>query len=265
MGLGHSRQSNPSTRLKPPQYLTPRQRSDLSTSTQVRARQRPWMNSPYGSFATSSDWSWYDIGEPGWESTPSTDGDYSFNNDDFTSYPGDFAPLPDTTTWHPAPGMVLAAPHNQQYDFNQGQQVWSVLDTHLSGPSPTAPTTHTSAAELMYIPHHGAIGLGAPPSSHSSAGLGITADGGPCSYPRATADHHPVTPEELQVLFPSPPLPRKEPPCLCDANGQPLQKQNPRFEGDLYAALWIRGEGVSRAGWCGFCGTWHRLKDSAYW
>lgn len=46
--------------------------------------------------------------------------------------------------------------------------------------------------------------------------------------------------------------------------GLKVHRQKPRFAGDLYTALWVRGEGTERAGWCGFCSTWHKLKDSAY-
>lgn len=55
------------------------------------------------------------------------------------------------------------------------------------------------------------------------------------------------------------------PPCLDPPDTGSLQKQAPRFEGDLYAAPYVKGEGVERAGWCGFCSSWHKLKDSAYW
>lgn len=48
-------------------------------------------------------------------------------------------------------------------------------------------------------------------------------------------------------------------------NNHRLHKQNQRFEGDLYTAQWVRGEGAKREGWCGFCSTWHKLKDSAFW
>jgi hypothetical protein len=44
-----------------------------------------------------------------------------------------------------------------------------------------------------------------------------------------------------------------------------LQKRDPRWEGDLYTARWVRGDGAERAGWCGYCPSWHKLKDSAYW
>ena len=48
-------------------------------------------------------------------------------------------------------------------------------------------------------------------------------------------------------------------------NTEGLQRQSLRFEGDLYTAVWVRGEGIERAGWCGFCSSWHKLKDSAFW
>jgi hypothetical protein len=54
--------------------------------------------------------------------------------------------------------------------------------------------------------------------------------------------------------------PRTVPP---DTSG--LQRQDPRSEGDLYTAPFIKGEGVERMGWCSFCSSWHKLKDSAYW
>ncbi|GAB1726609.1 hypothetical protein NU195Hw_g8302t1 [Hortaea werneckii] len=44
-----------------------------------------------------------------------------------------------------------------------------------------------------------------------------------------------------------------------------LHEQPPRSPNDLYTAQWVRGERTTRAGWCGYCCTWYRLKDSAYW
>ncbi|RMZ11759.1 hypothetical protein D0864_00907 [Hortaea werneckii] len=44
-----------------------------------------------------------------------------------------------------------------------------------------------------------------------------------------------------------------------------LHEQSPRSPNDLYTAQWVRGERTTRAGWCGYCCTWYRLKDSAYW
>ena len=58
-------------------------------------------------------------------------------------------------------------------------------------------------------------------------------------------------------------LPRTKP--TDSMSDQRLQGQHPRFDGDLYTAEWIRGEGSDRAGWCGFCSSWHRMKDSAFW
>lgn len=48
---------------------------------------------------------------------------------------------------------------------------------------------------------------------------------------------------------------------------EPLRprQQNPRFEHDLYTPTWVRGHGNTRSGWCGYCASWHTLKDSAYW
>lgn len=58
---------------------------------------------------------------------------------------------------------------------------------------------------------------------------------------------------------------RMDPPLVPDADGTMPRQQSPRFVGDEYTASWICGSGVERVGWCGFCPTWHRLKDSAYW
>ncbi|KAI7183931.1 hypothetical protein D0869_03173 [Hortaea werneckii] len=44
-----------------------------------------------------------------------------------------------------------------------------------------------------------------------------------------------------------------------------LHEQPPRSANDLYTAQWVRGERTTRAGWCGYCCIWYRLKDSAYW
>lgn len=41
--------------------------------------------------------------------------------------------------------------------------------------------------------------------------------------------------------------------------------QSPRSESDLYTARWTVGEGKDRRGWCGYCSTYWKLKDSAYW
>lgn len=215
------------------------------------------MNSPYGSL----DYPTYSPGyDPGWESTPSTDEDFGFDHYGFPTYADEFTSVAEFSTWPSASTAALATPQAQQYHFNQGQQVWSILQTHVQQLPQAASTTNNRGqnnAELMRIPQNGAI--------TPLAGLGISTDSC-CTHPCDTADHPSATPENLQALFPSPTLPRIAPPCLYDNNvSPPLQKQNPRFEGDLYAALWVRGEGASRAGWCGFCASWHKLKDSAYW
>lgn len=56
-----------------------------------------------------------------------------------------------------------------------------------------------------------------------------------------------------------------DPPLIPYPYGGMPRQQSPRFDGDEYAASWVRGSGVERDAWCGFCPTWHRLKDSAYW
>ena len=55
------------------------------------------------------------------------------------------------------------------------------------------------------------------------------------------------------------------PPRTVPSDTSGLQQQDPRSEGDLYTAPFIKGEGVERMGWCSFCSSWHKLKDSAYW
>ncbi|KAI9759932.1 MAG: hypothetical protein M4579_001965 [Chaenotheca gracillima] len=44
-------------------------------------------------------------------------------------------------------------------------------------------------------------------------------------------------------------------------------EQELRFDGDLYAPKWVRGQGNKREGWCGICkpGRWLVLKNSAFW
>lgn len=225
------------------------------------------MNSSNGSFDHLNDWSWYD---PSWETTPSTDGDYAFDDyDDFSTASPNVAHVP--TAWQalqPWPNATsataLTTPHNQQYDFNQGQQVWFVQDIQADNCPQSVPFPSSKGQQNgvhMRIPYNGAIAPTTPPLD----GLGITA-ADQRTYPReTTAEQHSVAPEFLQALFPSPSLPRKDPPCLYDDDGQPLQKQKPRFEGDIYTSLWVKGEGKERSAFCGFCASWHKLKDSSYW
>lgn len=53
---------------------------------------------------------------------------------------------------------------------------------------------------------------------------------------------------------------RTDPPSCKDK----MQEQKPKSDLVLYTPLWVRGEGAERAGWCGFCPSWHRLKDSTF-
>jgi len=73
--------------------------------------------------------------------------------------------------------------------------------------------------------------------------------------------NNPAQNVSVASLFPDLSLDRSTP--LAQASR--IRRQSPRFEGDLYAALWVSGEGADRIGWCGYCSSWHKLKDSAYW
>ncbi|KAI9145094.1 hypothetical protein BKA69DRAFT_1025276 [Paraphysoderma sedebokerense] len=45
-------------------------------------------------------------------------------------------------------------------------------------------------------------------------------------------------------------------------------KQEPRFEGDLYTPLWVRGVGKAKEGLCRLChpeNNWFKIKISAFW
>lgn len=230
------------------------------------------MNSPYESLDNLNGWSWYDLSE---ESTPSIDEDHALDSDAFLVSSGDFAHFPQawqaqpwtTTTSVPTLTGLEQQPQHQHYEFREEQQVWCVANTSVPHqywqalPSPVTRETHHNAGPL-HIPHANAAIASFPPLVDSA---GITA-ADPCTFPcNTTSDQLAVTPERLRTLFPLPTLPRHHPPALHALDGQPLQKLTPRFEGDLYQALWIRGEGASREGWCGHCPSWHKLKDSAYW
>lgn len=222
------------------------------------------MNSSNGSFDHLNDGWWYDRG---WDSTPSLNDDYALDCNAFSNSDDAFALLPTGLQSSPSWQDINypASLTTSQYDFNQGQQVWCLSHVPANRPLQYVPSNEGQGrrdAELMRIAPSGAIAASTPPLDSVGS---IT--NRPCTYARSTAaDQLSVAPETLRALFPSPSLPRTEPTRLYDDNGQLLfQQQQPRFEGDLYAALWVRGEGVSREGWCGFCSTWHRLKDSAYW
>lgn len=45
------------------------------------------------------------------------------------------------------------------------------------------------------------------------------------------------------------------------------ERQQTRWNGDLYKPLWTRGQGKAKEGWCGLCepGIWLKTKTSVYW
>ena len=87
---------------------------------------------------------------------------------------------------------------------------------------------------------------------------------GDFQYAGVLPGHEEVQPLKPPELFSDMSTPRTNPPIQSSMIAN-VQRRNPRFEGDLYTALWVRGEGIERAGWCGFCSSWHKMKDSAYW
>lgn len=121
---------------------------------------------------------------------------------------------------------------------------WSLSHEHTAGSdtNATGPAYHGSAADV---------------SSHiASAQIHQSdLDGSLCCEQSRDNVNEPLCGDTFRS-----PMQRSDPP------GTPgMQRQRPRFEGDLYTAPWVRGEGTERAGWCSFCSTWHRLKDSAFW
>lgn len=217
------------------------------------------MNSPYGSPDDLS--AWYD---PGWVNTPSTDDDFAFDYDASPTVPGDFAQMPSSWTisnWSgPTPAAGPSAPQQQQYDFGQ---IWPLSPSYIdSQQQQRLPWTDQLNSSLFSMPQDGTtIATPPPPSSRPNT---TTAD--VCTYPRNTTSGQLHSASDLlQSLFPIPTLPRAEPASLYDDDGYPLQKRDPRFEGDLYFPSYIQGQGTARQGWCGFCSRWYRLKDSAYW
>ena len=192
------------------------------------------------------------------------DGDYGFDQGAFPLSSASFAPAIDWQAfpWPPdaPPNVALAAPECHQHDSNRKHEPWS---------SPNATSSPTVSAGSNHILTHGSSTVMSQDGSTAAPtlpqhGLGITIDDA-CMCPRDAGDEQLVAPHVVQAIFPSPTEIRKDPAQLYDENGQPLQKRSPRFNGDLYTPLWIRGEGVNRAAFCGFCDSWHRLKDSAYW
>ena len=90
---------------------------------------------------------------------------------------------------------------------------------------------------------------------------------------RATVDSHPLltlndgeatlsrSARYLAELFAGLTETRSNPPV----NNDVLRRQKLRFDDDLYTPEWTRGQGSVREGWCTYCSSWWRLKDSAYW
>ena len=76
-----------------------------------------------------------------------------------------------------------------------------------------------------------------------------------------SADDNAWQRESVAATFPGLPLERSVPSFQLEC----CHQQSVRFKGDLYTATWVRGDGAEREGWCGYCSSWHRLKDSAYW
>ncbi|KXL49064.1 hypothetical protein M433DRAFT_142458 [Acidomyces richmondensis BFW] len=69
----------------------------------------------------------------------------------------------------------------------------------------------------------------------------------------------------IPILFPPLPSERSGPPPVETNTQQLLKTQDSRFDGDLYTANWVRGDGANREGWCCYCSEWYQLRDSAYW
>ena len=75
----------------------------------------------------------------------------------------------------------------------------------------------------------------------------------------------PAGAEMIAKLFQDLPPRRLEPQSHDSSADISLRQQTPRSGGDLYTAQWTRGERADRAGFCGYCCSWFKLKDSAYW
>jgi hypothetical protein len=111
----------------------------------------------------------------------------------------------------------------------------------LAASSQTAPDRREAAVDLEHVRIQRDFSRPRQPSNCSAVqSLGITADSAELFPP-------------LPVRFTPP-----EEPNLA-------QQKLPRFSGDLYTARYVVGKGIDREGWCGYCCSWYRLKDSAYW
>ncbi|EME49032.1 hypothetical protein DOTSEDRAFT_67915 [Dothistroma septosporum NZE10] len=138
------------------------------------------------------------------------------------------------------------------------------------------------------------LDAGSPPMPHASNTFGScfdyneasdTASWGSCGpHPQQALQHShlgatrrasglvsaPIPPDAaLEPVSPTSTLlgsmKRTDPPLRQTTTGIMPHRQNPKSASDEYTARWIKGNGTDRAGWCGLCSSWHKLKDSAYW
>ena len=103
------------------------------------------------------------------------------------------------------------------------------------------------------VPQHSGIGI-----MTGSTEIDTSPLGGSSEPEGGQAERRSIT-----ALFESTTWPRSDPPH--SRYDSKIHRQAPRFGDDLYTAQWIRGEGTERAGWCGICSTFHKMKDSAFW
>jgi len=165
------------------------------------------------------------------------------------------------------------------------RRVSSLVDVHSPNTrtstlpaNPAAwPSSFLSATSSMVSEHPDPLckpwsATSAQPASTQDLGHGVgyteSSSRSPENFQRSDAvprrsRHQKIPP--LSEVFP--PLPRRnvETPSRSPPDSATLQKQNPRSDTDIYTAPWVRGDGSDRAGFCAYCSTWHRLKDSAYW
>ena len=156
-------------------------------------------------------------------------------------------------------------------------QGWDNLDYYILEDQQDQQVANGEGANIDYLSYSQALQDNYTTDGQPSAGVEFQGQqllescGGDFSAPNSYACQHATwtssrhDPESAVCVVLSPAdfdrlLPRSDPPHMPG-----LQKQTPRFEGDLYTASSIKGEGVERAGWCGFCCSWHKLKDSAFW
>ena len=131
---------------------------------------------------------------------------------------------------------------------------WAMQGPPLQTASPGQPSVYS------YLDHASST---PPASKHDSFVEQIPEHTHGCDRPALhSSDWYPSS-ELPPDLFAGVRKDRLDPPT--SQVGGKLRQQSPRFKDDLYTATWVRGEGAQRAGWCGYCSSWHTLKDSAYW